>query len=122
MILPPNLCGKISTNSQIIPGTSDENRLQTTYYQIPLDSGASASIVRKDVLYERHKILKDKKNKRSTMTGTFHTTFVTERISKLPKLNQSAEIYAKCHLTNRLLNHDLIRGRGILHYKNNIQL
>ena len=31
-------------------------------------------MVHKDVLYERHKILKEKKNKWSTMAGTFNTT------------------------------------------------
>ena len=80
-----------------------------------MDSGASASIVRKDVLHVRHKILKDKKNKWSTMAGTFNTSFVTEMILKLPELNHSAEIYAKCHLTDKLLNYDLILGRDILH-------
>ena len=46
-------------NSQINPGTSDENHNSNTRaIKILLDSGASASIVRKDVLYERHKILK----------------------------------------------------------------
>ena len=60
--------------------------------KILLGSSASASIVRKDVLYKRHKILKDKKNKWSTMVGTFNTTFVTETLLKLLELNHSAEI------------------------------
>ena len=82
--------------------------------KILLDSGSSASITRKDVLYERHKILKDKKNKWSTMAKTFNTTFVTKIILKLVELNHSTEIYAKCQLTNKLLNYDLILGRDIL--------
>ena len=49
------------------------------------------------------------------MAGTFNTTFITEIILKLLELNDSAEIYAKCHLTNKFLNYDLILGRGILH-------
>ena len=49
------------------------------------------------------------------MAGTFNTTFVTEIILKLSELNHSAEIYAKCHLTDKLLNYDLILGRDILH-------
>ena len=53
-------------------------------------------------------IHKDKKNKRSTMAGTFNTTFVTEKILKLPELNHSVEIYAKCH-------DNFILGRDILH-------
>ena len=55
VILPLNPRGKNSINSQIHPGTLDENpnsRLCT--FKILLDSGATASIVRKDVLYERH--------------------------------------------------------------------
>ena len=85
-MLPPNLRGKISTNSQINPITSDENRNSKTHtIKILLDSGAGASIVRKGVLYKRHKINKDKKNKWSTMAGTFITTFVTEIILKLPE-------------------------------------
>ena len=83
--------------------------------KVLLDSNASALIVRKDVLHERYKILRDKKNKWSTMAGTFNITFVTGIILKLPELNHSAEIYAKCHLTDKLLNYDLILGRDILH-------
>ena len=83
--------------------------------KILLDSSASASIVSKDVLYKGHRILKDKKNKWSTMAATFNTTFVTEIKSKHLELNHSAEIYLKCHLTNKLLNHNLILCRDILH-------
>ena len=62
VILPPKLRGKISTNSQINPGTLDKNRNSKVYtIRILLDSSAIASIVRKDLLYERHKILKYKK-------------------------------------------------------------
>ena len=53
--------------------------------KILLDSGASASIILKDVLYERHKILKEKKNKWSTMVGTFNSSFETKIILKLPE-------------------------------------
>ena len=64
IILPPKLSGKISRNSQIFPVTSDENKnSKVCTIQILLDSGASASIIHKDVLYKRHKILKDNKNK-----------------------------------------------------------
>ena len=64
----------------------DENKnSKVGTIKILLDNGASASIVRKDVLYERHKILKDKRNKWSTMAGTINTTFVTELILKLPE-------------------------------------
>ena len=83
--------------------------------KILLESEASASIVRKDMLYERHKTLRDKKNKWSSIAGTFNTTFVTEIILKLPKLNHSAEINMKCNLTDKLLNYDLILGRDIKH-------
>ena len=89
--------------------------LEYVLSKILLDSGASASIICKDVLYERHKILKAKKNKWSTMAGTFNTIFVTEIILKLPELNPTAEIYAKCHLTDKLLNYNLILGRNIKH-------
>ena len=103
MILLPKLRGKISTNSQFFSVNSNENKnSKVCTIKILLDSGASASIVRKDILHERHKILKDKKNKWSTMAGTFNTTFVTEIILKLPELNHSAEIYAICHLTDKL--------------------
>ena len=57
-ILPPKLRGKTSTNSQIIPVNSDENKYsKVRTIKILLDSGASASIVRKDVLHKRHQIL-----------------------------------------------------------------
>ena len=59
--------------------------------------------------------VKDKKNKWSTKAGTFNTTFVTKIILKLPELNHSAELNAKCHLSYNLLNYDLILDRDILH-------
>ena len=90
VILPPKLRGKNSTNFQINQVTLDENKnSKVCTIKILLDSGASASTVRRDVLYKRHKILKDKKNKRSTMAGTFNNTFVTEIILKLLELNHS---------------------------------
>ena len=49
------------------------------------------------------------------MAGTFNTTFVTEIILKLLVVNHPAEIFAKCHLTDKLLNYNLILGRDILH-------
>ena len=49
------------------------------------------------------------------MIGTFNSTFVTEIILKLLELNQSAKIHTKCHLTDNLLNYNLILGRDILH-------
>ena len=55
------------------------------YYQILLVSGASASIVRKDVLNMRHKIIKDKMDEWSTMAGTFNTTFISTTIKSHPK-------------------------------------
>ena len=55
--------GKISTYSQTNPGTLDENKNpEVRAIKILLDSGASVSIVRKKILLERYKILKDKKN------------------------------------------------------------
>ena len=57
----------------------------------------------------------DKTNKWTTTAGTFNTTFVKEIILKLPELNHSAVIYSKCHLTDKLLNYDLILGRDIIH-------
>ena len=116
VILPPNPRGKNSTNSQINLRTMDENNNTKIWNRkILLDSGASGLIIRKrDILYERHRIFKGKKNKCSNMAGTYNSTFVTEIALKLPELNHSAEIYAKCHLTDKLLNYNLILGRDIL--------
>ena len=94
VILKPSLAKNdfSATNSLINPVTLDENKnSKVSTFKIFLDSVASASIVSKDVLYECHKILKDKKNKRSTLAGTFNTTFVTEIILKLLELNQLSE-------------------------------
>ena len=49
------------------------------------------------------------------MAGTFNTTFVTELKFTILKLNHIIEIDAKCHLTNTLLNYDLIIGRNIIY-------
>ena len=63
VILPPKLHGKMSTNFQLNPATTDENKnSKVRTIKVLLDSGASASTVHKDVLYGRHKILKDKKS------------------------------------------------------------
>ena len=51
--LPPNPRSKTLTNSQINPGTLDVNKNSKVHtIKILLDSGASASIVCKDVLYK----------------------------------------------------------------------
>ena len=51
----------------------DENKnSKVGTIKLLLDSGASSSIVSKDLLYERHRFLKDKMNKHSTMAGTFN--------------------------------------------------
>ena len=53
IILPPNPRGKNLINSQINPGTMDENKNSKVHtIKILLDSGASISIVRKDILYK----------------------------------------------------------------------
>ena len=48
------------------------------------------------------------------MAGSFNTSFITEKILKLPELNHTVEIYAKCHLKDKLFNFDSILGRDIL--------
>ena len=83
--------------------------------KVLFDSSANTSIICKDKLYKGNRILNDKKNKWSTKEGTFNTTFVTEITFKLPELNNSVEIYAKYHLTNKLLNYNLIICTDILH-------
>ena len=61
IVLPPYPCGKNPMHSQINPGTEDENKISKVHaIKILLDSGASASIVRKDVLHKRHRIQKKK--------------------------------------------------------------
>ena len=80
------------TNTQNNPGNVYENEISTIHtIKILFESGASASIVCKDVLYEHYGILKDKKNRWSTIAGTLNTTFVTEIKLKLPKLNHSTK-------------------------------
>ena len=67
VILSPKLRSKVLTNSKINTVTLDENKNYKAHtFKILLNSGASASIVRKDVLHEHYK-----------MVGTFNTTFVT---------------------------------------------
>ena len=68
IITPLDPRGKNSTNSQINSGITDENKdskVQTI--ETLLDSGASASIVHKDMKYEHHR-----RNKWSTMAGIFY--------------------------------------------------
>ena len=55
VILSPNPRGKYSINSQISLGPLDENNnFKVCTIKILLDSGASSSIVHKDVLYKSH--------------------------------------------------------------------
>ena len=49
------------------------------------------------------------------LVGTVYTTFMTELKLKLPGPTHMADINTKCHLTNNLLNYDLIFRRNILH-------
>ena len=49
------------------------------------------------------------------MVGTFNTAFILVLKIKLLDLNHIKKNYAKCHLTNTLLNFNLILGRDILH-------
>ena len=58
VILPPKLRGKISKYFLINPANLDENEnSKVRTIKILLDSGASPSIVRKDVLHKRPQIL-----------------------------------------------------------------
>ena len=68
-----------------------------------LDSDASASIVHEDVLYKHHGTHKDKR-----INGQLWQYFCNT-------LNHFVQIYAKYHLTNKLLNYNLILGRDLLH-------
>ena len=52
--------------------------LKVNTIKILLNSSASASIIHKDSLHQRHQIFKDKKNKWLTIAGTFNITFVVE--------------------------------------------
>ena len=58
VILPPNPQVKFQQILKLIR----ELWIRITILRYILDSNASASIVRKDVLHERHRILKDKRN------------------------------------------------------------
>ena len=80
VILPANIRGKNSSKCKLNQRTLDENLISKV-----------STIVCKEVLYEHDRILKDKKNKWSTMARTFDTTFVTELILKLPEMNHSAK-------------------------------
>ena len=112
IIFSLNLHSKHSIISQINPGTLDKNKnSKARTIKMLLDSGASASIIH----IERHLIMYDKKNKWSTMVRNFNKTFVMKLKLKTPKLNYSAEINTKYHLTDTLLNYNLILGRDILH-------
>ena len=48
------------------------------------------------------------------MVGNFNTTFTMELKLKLTELNHFVEIYAECHLTDKLSNYNLILGWDIL--------
>ena len=51
-----------STNAQINPGTSDDNKHSKVHtIKILLESGTSASLVCRDVPHERKRIFKDKR-------------------------------------------------------------
>ena len=68
----------------------DESKVWTI--KILLDSGARLSILHQDVIHERHRTLKEAKNKWSTMAGNFNTIFVTEIILKLPELKYDRDL------------------------------
>ena len=116
ILLPNPRSKKNSTYYQINPRTSDENKnSEICTIKTLLDKSSSVSIVRKTYYTDVTKFSKIKKNKWSTIAGIFNTTFVTEIILKFEELNRSAEIYAKCNLSDILLNYDLILSRDIPH-------
>ena len=80
------------------------------YYQT-LDRGASASFICRYVLHGHQKILKQKKNKWSTMTGTFNTASKTELKLKLPGFNHSPEAAKKI----LFIKYHFIQGGDMLH-------
>ena len=92
-----------------------EKNSKVSSIKILLDSDACASMVRKNILDKHHQVIKNKKNKWSTIARTFNTFYMTNLDSKLSELNHTTEIYAKCHLTAKLFNYDLILGRALLY-------
>ena len=94
-VLTPKTRGKKSTNSQISPGTTDENKnakKQVCNIIILLDSVNSALIVHNDGFHKHHNFLKQNKNKWSTIPVTFITTSTTELKVKLLESNHIKEI------------------------------
>ena len=71
-----------------------------------VDSGASISIVHKNVLHKCHKLIKQRKNTLSSMAGTFNITPTTALELKLLELNFAVEIVVKCNLIDNLLNYN----------------
>ena len=62
IISSPNPRGKKSANSQINPATTDENKnSKVCTLKLLLDSGASSSVVRRDVIHKCHRTLKEEK-------------------------------------------------------------
>ena len=114
----PKLRNKHSINFQISPGTSDKNQNsneQVCTIKISSDSDTSTSNVHGGNLYKRNNFFEQKRNKRSTIAGTFNTTYITKFELELPDLNYTADIVEKLHSTDDLLNYDLILSRDILH-------
>eukprot|EP00957_Ditylum_brightwellii_P201492 15325922-Ditylum_brightwellii.AAC.1 len=63
---------------------------------------------------EELKVIKDKKQNWSTVSGTFQTKEKTKAKFKLPKLNRLTKIDYKFHMTPSLGVYDMIIGHDIM--------
>ena len=81
--------------------------------RILLDSGASSSIVRQD-LVKKLRLQKDSSTVWNTAAGPFTTSATTKIHLKLPEFHDSKLIEYNVHVTSQNTNYDLIMGRDLL--------
>jgi Retroviral aspartyl protease len=87
---------------------------QARRIQILLDSGASQSIVHKNMVTDHVLIPQSKSMTWNTVAGTFQTMVKTTVTFKLPTLHETRTIETEMHVTNSINNYDMIVGRDLL--------
>ena len=90
-------------------------RSNSRYVKIFMDSSASASIIYDSFVHtNKFNTRNTSLHKRSTMAGSFLTSYKAEVKIKLPELNFTAHVFAPFHLTSQKDNYDFIFDQHLL--------
>jgi len=89
------------------------NQEKVTDITILLDSGASQSIIKHELVKD-YKLINAETTDWITVAGKFTTSKQTNTVFSLPTLHEKRVVESLMHVTPRLENYDMILGRDLL--------